>query len=57
MNAEIEDNRRAFRKVKVAKIVPFEAIVSCFMNAPVDPQSLSRLVQSQGRWREGSIGA
>jgi len=29
MNAEIEDNRHAFRKVKVAKVVAFEGMVSC----------------------------
>ena len=29
MNAELEDNRKAFRKVRVAKVVQFEGMVSC----------------------------
>ena len=36
MNVEIEDNRKAFRKVKVAKVVEFEGMVSCAVNVGED---------------------
>jgi hypothetical protein len=32
MNAELDDNRKAFRKVKVAKVVEFSGMVSCAVN-------------------------
>jgi hypothetical protein len=41
MNTELEDNRLAFRKVKVAKVLEFEGMVSCWVNESDDDETTS----------------